>query len=504
MACGFESRRPHQGGSWSVATWLALSLVLVLPACNRRPDKGAVVVSVIGETAALRDASRRAFTEPDRVLAGATAQGLVSFDAAGVIQPGLAQRWIVIDGGRTYIFRLRRATWTDGKPVTAREVVAWLKRQLAPRSRNPLKSYLSAIEDVVEMTPDVIEVDLARPRPDLLALFAQPELAILRPGTRLGAGPLAPIAGSGAAPLLTPLPDPDRDPDEQHAPEPEDRVRLIGERAARAILRFVARDSDLVSGGSIADWPLIRAAGAAPNNVRLDTPAGLFGLAVTDRAGLLATAEGRAAVAAAIDRQALTAVVAREWAPVEQLLPEQLDSAAAPAVAEWVASSLEQRRADARATVAAWRQANGGMEARVRLALPGGAGGNVLWGRIAADLIAAGIRPLRVALGAPAELTLVDAVAPYDSARWYLATACAACGLATPHAIEDARVAPTLAERAAALAAADAELARDGGFIPIARPFRWSLVSMRLRAWQPNARAWHPLNQLRRDPTLAR
>ena len=128
----------------------------------------------------------------------------------------------------------------------------------------------------------------------------------------------------------------------------------------------------------------------------------------------------------------------------------------------------------------------------------------MLWGRIAADLIAAGIRPVRVAPDATAELTLVDAVAPYDSARWYLATACVGCGLAIPQGIEDARLAPTLADRGAALAAADAELARDGGYIPIARPFRWSLVSLRLRAWQPNARAHHPLNQLRRDPKLPR
>lgn len=479
----------------------ALILILGVAACSRRADKGPVIASVIGGAPALRDPSRTALNDADRVFSGATAQGLVSFDAAGAIEPGLAQRWIVIDGGRTYIFRLRGARWSDGAPVTAREVVAWLKRQIGRGSRNPLTPYLTAVEDVVEMTPDVIEVDLSRPRPDLLALFAQPELSIRRPPRGPGAGPFRASALGGRRLMLAPLADPDRAADEQRELAPEDQVQLLSEPVALAVARFAAKRADLVTGGTVADWPIVQAAALAPANTRVDPAAGLFGLAVEERTGLLATAQGRVAVAEAIDRAALTARFAREWAPTEQLLPAQLDSAAPPALADWVATSLEDRRADASAIVGAWRDANGGAAARLRIAVPDGPGGTLLWGRIGADLLSVGILPVRVAADAPAELRLIDAVAPYDSARWYLATACAACALSTPQGIEDARTAPTLAARASALAAADAELARDGGFIPIARPFRWSLVSLRLRAWRPNARAWHPLNHLRPDPT---
>jgi peptide/nickel transport system substrate-binding protein len=102
-----------------------------------------------------------------------------------------------------------------------------------------------------------------------------------------------------------------------------------------------------------------------------------------------------------------------------------------------------------------------------------------------------------VPLDAPADLRLVDAVAPYDSARWYLATACAPCGDAAMAAIEQARLAPTLAGRSAAIAAADAAVNADTPFIPLARPLRWSLATPRLRQFQTNARAWHPLNRLR-------
>ena len=136
---------------------------------------------------------------------------------------------------------------------------------------------------------------------------------------------------------------------------------------------------------------------------------------------------------------------------------------------------------------------------RLRIALPSGPGATLAWGQIAASLIAIGITPERVAIGAPADLRLIDAVAPYDSARWYLATACIDCGEAAQAALESARVAPTPTARAAAIAEADRALAADVAFIPIARPLRWSLVAQRLAQWQPNARAWHPLNHLRND-----
>ena len=115
------------------------------------------------------------------------------------------------------------------------------------------------------------------------------------------------------------------------------------------------------------------------------------------------------------------------------------------------------------------------------------------------DVTAIGITPERVAMDAAADLKLVDAVAPYDSARWYLATACAPCGEAASAAVEAARQAPTLATRSQRIAEADAAVNEDVPFIPLARPLRWSLVAARLAQWQANSRAWHPLNRLRTD-----
>lgn len=455
-----------------------------------------MVVSAIGATPMLADARRG---EPDlssRILTDAVAQGLVRFDASGQVESGLAERWTVIDDGMSYIFRLRDLEWTDGAPVTAEQVVTLLKRQIAPQSRNPLAPFLTAIDDIVVMTPQVIEIRLQRPRPDLLKLFAQPEMALLRIRPPGGSGPFRILRGR-RAPLLQPAPDPDRaDPDEDRKPAPEDDVLLIGERAARAIARFAHHDSDLVTGGSFADWPLIAASGTAAANVRVDPAAGIFGLAVIDRSGFLGDPANRTAVAQALDRTAILGAVSAGWAPTEQLLPEQLDSAAPPTSPAWTQLAAGDRIAGARARVASWAV----KPLTLRIALPHGPGATLLFGQIAASLIGIGISPERVGMDAPADLRLIDRVAPYDSARWYLATACVVCSDAAQQALEAARQAPTPAERAQRIAAADTALTEDAAFIPLARPLRWSLVALRLGAWQPNVRAWHPLNRLRTAP----
>ena len=467
---------------------------MALYGCQQPADPGLVVVSVVGASPRVADAGRQSMDASVRLLTGAVAQGLVRFDANGAIEPALAERWLVMDGGTSYIFRLSEARWPDGSQVTTTQVVQYLRRQIDPGSRNPLKPFLTAIDDVVAMTPQVIEVRLSHPRPDLLKLFAQPELAIVRAGG--GTGPLRPV-GPGRPMTLRSVPDAAQvDADGKPLADRAPQIRLIGEPAAAAITRFARGHADLVAGGSFTDWPLVGLASVSEGAIRIDPAAGLFGLAIVSRAGFLADATNRAAVAQAIDRQATIRVVAANWLSDERLLPDQLDSAAPPAQPDWAGVAPAARTTAARARVLAF-----GAPVRLRLALPAGPGATRLWGQLARALLQVGITPARVAPDAPAELRLIDAVAPYDSARWYLATACQPCGADAQAKLEAAREAPTLRERAARIAEADAALTADTAFIPIARPWRWSLVAPRLRVWQPNARAAHPLNHLLPDPT---
>src|SRR5215213_2395450 len=56
---------------------------------------------------------------------------LVAFDQNLNPIPATATRWEVLDGGRTYVFHLdERATWSDGKPVRASDVVFTLHKIL--------------------------------------------------------------------------------------------------------------------------------------------------------------------------------------------------------------------------------------------------------------------------------------------------------------------------------------------------------------------------------------
>ncbi|MBA15142.1 MAG: ABC transporter substrate-binding protein [Sphingomonas sp.] len=480
---------------------LVFALALAAAGCDKpRPDDVPVEVSAIGGPAAAADPSRGPIDTPQAVRMYATAQGLVRFDANGQIVPGLAQRWIVIDDGRSYIFRLRDATWSDGTPVTAAQVVTSLRRAIAPRSRNALAPFLAVIDEIVAMTPEVIEVRLRQPRPDMLNLFAQPELTIFRPRQLDGSGPFRVAGETDDVLLLSPAFDAsDTEAEEASEPDPANQVRLRGERASLALARFVSGRSDLVLGGSFVDWPLVGIAGVAPANIRMDPAEGLFGLAIVDRGGFLESAENRAALAMAIDRSALTGAVMTGWSTQETLLPARFDSAADPTVPEWREITLEERRALARARVRQWRGAHDGAPVRVRVAMPYGPGATLIWGHIGVALIDIGIEPVRVPPWEDADLRLIDDVAPYDSARWYLAEACQPCSEEAQAALDAARDTTDLAERSRRIAEADALLARDVSFIPLAKPLRWSIVATRLNAWQGNPRAWHVLDQVRND-----
>jgi peptide/nickel transport system substrate-binding protein len=68
------------------------------------------------------------FNEPDRDICALVFNGLVKFDARGMPQPDLALSWSISDDdanyGLIYTFNLRSdATWQDGQPFTADDVI---------------------------------------------------------------------------------------------------------------------------------------------------------------------------------------------------------------------------------------------------------------------------------------------------------------------------------------------------------------------------------------------
>lgn len=469
--------------------------LLLLAACGRTGDEGPIRVSVIGGPPSLVDPNRKAPDTTQRVMLGAVAETLVAYDEDGQVGPALAQRWIVTSDGLSTIFRLRDASWPNGRKVTSEEVARRARAIIAPNSRNPLRDAFDSIEEISPTTPDVIEFRLTTPRPPLLELLAQPEAAILS-RTTMTTGPYMVSGRTGDTVTLAPRVRPVEGSTEPALPE----VRLTGERAARAIARFMLGEADLVLGGTYADWPLIQAAQPQDRTVRLDPAEGLFGLTVVKTKGWLADPLMRQALGMAIDRDALLdAFDAPAWQAALTVLPQRYRSAADPAYPPWAAFDINGRVAEARRRVQSWRSAHPG-PLQVRVHFPPGPGGTLLYGRLAADWRRIGVETVRAG-PAEADLRVVDAVAPAGSALWYLATlACPsaeACSDEAVDALQRARNAESLLERGVALATADRAIANSGLYVPLGRPLRWSLVSPRLNLFRENARAWHPLNYLR-------
>jgi oligopeptide transport system substrate-binding protein len=469
-----------------------LAATLLLAACGDE-ESGPVTISAIGASPHVLNPNREPVDPPSAVLLEAAAQGLVRLDAGGEIEPALAQRWIVSDDGIHYIFRLRKAEWSGGGRVTAEQVVDRLRAAAAAPSRNPLKPILGAIDEIVAM-PEVIEISLKSPRPNFLQLLAQPELAIVRGGQ--GSGPYrAEPQPDGSIRLSLPRDESDETP--PAAPP----LLLRGEPAVAAVARFGERRADLVLGGTLADLPLARAAGAPAAQLRFDPAAGLFGLAFTAAEGPFTRVETRQALAMAIDRPALAAALNVPGLQERRsLLPPGIEGLAQVSGPAWIRDPLPARRARAAALLSGAGGEGGRL--KVRVALPGGPGYRLLFAYLRRDWAAVGVEAVRVPAGAPADLRLIDEVAPAGLASWYLrhftCEASPVCDPAADEMMAAARIAPDAASRRGLLANADRILAGLGPFIPLTAPVRWSLVAPRLTGFRPNAFGRHAVGELAR------
>ena len=473
----------------------ALTGALFLAGCNE-PPSGPVLVSAIGEEPRLLNPNLVPLDPPSRLLVQSTAQGLLKLNAAGEIEPALAQSWIVSDDGLRYTFRLRRTTWSDGSPVRADQVVSRLRAAGSTASRNPLKPLLGAIEEIVPMTDDVLEITLKSARPAFLQLLAQPEMGIIRDG--MGTGPFHAVREDDGVVALH-LPTEEEEEEEGENEEAQlPNVRLRGEKASLAVARFMAEGAEFVTGGRLGDLPIARAADPG-DALRFDPVAGLFGLSFGNRRGILDDQAVRRALSIAIDRPALVAAIGvPELQPRETLLSPGIAELPTPAVPEWAQLPLPMRRAQAAATIA---EAAEGMPVMLNVAMPEGPGYRLLFAHLRRDWRAIGVDAQAVPADDPsADLRLIDNVAPVELASWYLrqftCSASAVCVLAADEQLAAARVAPSAAERRALLANADRLLSDAVAFIPLTAPVRWSLVAPRLTGFRTNVFGRHSLEDL--------
>jgi peptide/nickel transport system substrate-binding protein len=454
-------------------------------------------VVVIGDPPGLRDPSLGPLSTGDAVLLQNVAQGLVRFDAGGNIVPGLAERWNVSDDGLSYIFRIASMKWPDGQKITAQQVAKLLKRQLAGRSRNALKDQLGAVEDVVAMTDRVIEIELLAPRPSLLSLLAQPEMAIIR-GNH-GTGPFTASASGGAGSEIRLTREIVLGDDQETRHE---ELLLSAAPEAEAVRDFAASRSDLVLGGTFANLLLTRQVRIPREALRFDPVSGLFGLVPARSGGPLDKPEVRQLLSRALDRNNFIAALGVPGlAPRETLLEPGLDGMAPPAAPAWFAAPAGDRLAALRSDA---DRLFGKTRPVLTVALPAGPGADLLLGELQRDWGAIGLTVQRADEAHEADLMLVDEVAPSPSPSWFVrrfrCTVVPICDEQADALMEAARQSPVPAQRYALLGQAAARIDDSELFIPLAAPVRWSLVSARVQNFAGNRYARHTLTGLEQQP----
>lgn len=484
--------------SFPVSRLLVSLLFGALSACGDSGESGPVTVSIMGTSREIAEPLTYNATSAGRAALGATARGLVAFDAAGEVVPALAQRWIITNDGKSYIFRLRRARWADNDKVDAREVAKLLRLRINAATALDPYGNMAAVTDVLAMTTDVIEIRLSEARPNFLFMLAQPQMAISRKNG--GTGPYR-TQLRGHTMFLTPIDDPMAPPEDvDNAPEWRDRI-LRAERPAKAIMRFAAKDVDVVMGGTIADLPYVTLAEVDRKAVRIDPVQGLFGLAVTGKGTFLKDADVRHALSMAIDRDALIRSFALNgWTSSDTILPQQLNMNHAPSRPDWAGRTIDARRLSAKNLIINWQAKNRDLAAKVSIYVGKGPGAQLLFLNIAQDLRRIRVSAEQADESRDADLTLIDEVAPYDSAFWYLGRiSCIRkvhCDPQGDELLSAAAIASDLAERSARLGEAEVVMQAHDGYIPLASPVRWSLVSRRLTGFAPSPRGYHPLNHL--------
>lgn len=507
----------QQNAAWPTTTTLraaACAVALMLTACGSKDTSTFPLVAIAEQDDTMRGIDRPLAAQLTRA---SIAEGLVSFDAQGRVVPALADRWIVTDDGQSYIFRLRDGHWRNGDPLTARSAKAALDAAIRAQRRTPLALDLAAVDEIRVMAGRVVEIRLLRPQPYFLQLLAQPELGLLR--ERQGAGPMSVVRSDDTAQFTAIEPSRLGLPE---VPNWDQRMRPVAMRelpAAEAVARFNAGKADLVLGGHIQDFPLTSSVGILRGTIQLDPVIGLFGLQVARDTGFLSEPQNREALAMAIDRPALIAPFGVSgWSPSTRLIASGLEGDLGTNGERWIDRSMDERRALAARRVQDWmaadpvKKADASASARARSSargdqpklsiwLPAGPGSDILFQRLSSDFSRIGVASQRAQKAAEADLRLVDDVARYPRARWFLNRLSCAARRGSCDAEVDAIVAGAArviddSQRSALLGEAEARLTSANLFIPFGSPIRWSLVRGNVSGFASNAWAWHPLMPL--------
>ncbi len=475
---------------------LLIAPLALLTACRGGgDDETPLTVDAVGPAAA------------QAILAEAQSAGLTARDAAGQVVPGLARSWRVADDGLSIVFRLREAHFPGGRRIDSSDVAATIERARRGDAGALTRALLTGVTEVNAPLPDVVELELSTPQPELIELLATPPLSV-RPAngrsTAIGPYRLEPAVAGDPLRRLT------RNPDYFAAASVIiPTVQVATHSADDAIQRFNRGETLLVQGGGLDGFASARVA-ARRNMLVPSVPRATLMLLVNHKSPKLADQRVRRALMLAIDRVALGPALFGTQAarPLTGLTPPSIEGWPTPAPA-WASQPLVARQEEARRLLV--EAGADHLAGRLRLEVLAGqdAGSLRLIERVAADLAAVGVdlvllravpveRARRLA-GGDFELALVRRDSPIQSVVPFLQPL--RCGenkhgVCLPEAdklLDASWKAPTLAERVTALATAERLWADDGAAIALVQPIDWAMVSPRIDGFAANAAGVHPL-----------
>lgn len=153
-----------------IAAALAAAAVLASPLPAARAQ--VLQLAVDGSPAGLDPHIITAFNS-FAVVNGTIYEGLTAIDKDLRVVPALAQSWTVSPDGKSYTFRLvAGATFHDGKPMSAEDVVASLNRVNSKDIASPLASRLAAMDKAGAVDPATVVVTLKEPSAPFLTALA--------------------------------------------------------------------------------------------------------------------------------------------------------------------------------------------------------------------------------------------------------------------------------------------------------------------------------------------
>ena len=149
------------------AVLAVMGLAMLAPPVGAAPADTLVVLRIIDSNN--YDPQRTAARSGAEVI-NMLGDTLVTLDPdMKTIRPGLAESWEIKDGGKTYIFHLRKdVKFHDGKPFTADDVVYTFKRWKDPNPKKPVAWRAGPIKEVKALDKYTVSYELTRPDNELL------------------------------------------------------------------------------------------------------------------------------------------------------------------------------------------------------------------------------------------------------------------------------------------------------------------------------------------------